>query len=414
MPPSGFVAGIWGRNDDTRGVHKAPANEVVRGAISLEVQITKNEHDLLNPVGINCLRTFPGRGIRVWGARTLSSDPAWRYLNVRRLFNYLEESILNGTNWVVFEPNDDALWAKIRRTISAFLVNEWRKGALFGLTPDEAFYVKCDRETNPAEGIDAGQVVCQIGVAPGQAGGVRRLPAVPVLRRHQPRRRVVDRPAGQRRGRLRWHETLRSRQLRSATRSALEIDGVVIKSITEVSGLKMEQDVIELKQNGPDGKYNIKKLPGPVEGGRGHPDPPLTDDQSFEKWVKDSQFGKMGDVRKGGAIIVYDYEGTPVKRYKLTNSLAEEPGDRLLEGRRHQRADREARRHLRAARGRVMRRSAAVAALEDDPAGRSNRGPSAPAASPPVADRNRDCGRSSASCCRAATSTRPGRCTATA
>jgi len=168
MPPSGFVAGIWGRNDDTRGVHKAPANEVVRGAISLEVQITKNEHDLLNPVGINCLRTFPGRGIRVWGARTLSSDPAWRYLNVRRLFNYLEESILNGTNWVVFEPNDDALWAKIRRTISAFLVNEWRKGALFGLTPDEAFYVKCDRETNPAEGIDAGQLVCQIGVAPVQ------------------------------------------------------------------------------------------------------------------------------------------------------------------------------------------------------------------------------------------------------
>ncbi len=166
MPPSGFVAGIWGRNDDTRGVHKAPANEVVRGAISLEVQITKNEHDLLNPVGINCLRSFPGRGIRVWGARTLSSDPAWRYLNVRRLFNYLEESILNGTNWVVFEPNDDALWAKIRRTISAFLVNEWRKGALFGLTPDEAFYVKCDRETNPAEGIDAGQVLCQIGVAP--------------------------------------------------------------------------------------------------------------------------------------------------------------------------------------------------------------------------------------------------------
>jgi len=166
MPPSGFVAGIWGRNDDTRGVHKAPANEVVRGALSLELQITKNEHDLLNPVGINCLRSFPGRGIRVWGARTLSSDPAWRYLNVRRLFNYLEESILNGTSWVVFEPNDDALWSKIRRTISAFLVNEWRKGALFGLTPDEAFFVKCDRETNPAEGIDAGQVVCQIGVAP--------------------------------------------------------------------------------------------------------------------------------------------------------------------------------------------------------------------------------------------------------
>jgi phage tail sheath protein FI len=166
VPPSGHVAGIWGRNDDTRGVHKAPANEVVRGALSLEVQLTKNEHDLLNPLGINCLRAFPGRGIRVWGARTLSSDPAWRYLNVRRLFNYLEESILNGTQWVVFEPNDQALWAKIRRTIASFLVMEWRKGALFGLTPDDAFFVRCDSETNPSEGIDAGQVVCEIGVAP--------------------------------------------------------------------------------------------------------------------------------------------------------------------------------------------------------------------------------------------------------
>jgi phage tail sheath protein FI len=166
VPPSGHMAGIWGRNDDTRGVFKAPANEVVRGAITLEINITKNEHDLLNPVGINCIRAFPRRGIRVWGARTLSSDSAWRYLNVRRLFNYLEESILNGTDWVVFEPNDYALWSKIRRTISAFLVNEWRKGALFGMTPAEAFYVKCDDETNPSEGIDAGQVVCEIGIAP--------------------------------------------------------------------------------------------------------------------------------------------------------------------------------------------------------------------------------------------------------
>ncbi len=166
VPPSGAMAGVWARNDDRRGVHKAPANEVVRGAVDLAVNLTKGEHDLLNPIGVNCVRAFPGRGIRVWGARTLSSDPSWRYLNVRRLFNYLEESILIGTQWVVFEPNDDALWARIRRTVSAFLVNEWRKGALFGLTPDEAFYVKCDRETNPAEGIDAGQVVCEIGIAP--------------------------------------------------------------------------------------------------------------------------------------------------------------------------------------------------------------------------------------------------------
>ncbi len=166
VPPSGHMAGIWGRNDDTRGVHKAPANEVIRGAVSLEVNITKAEHDLLNPEGINCIRAFPGRGIRVWGARLLSSDPAWRYVNIRRYFNYLEKSILNGTDWVVFEPNDPGLWAKIRRSIAAFLVNEWRKGALFGTAPGEAYYVKCDEENNPAEGIDAGQVVCDIGVAP--------------------------------------------------------------------------------------------------------------------------------------------------------------------------------------------------------------------------------------------------------
>ncbi len=166
IPPSGAMAGIWGRSDDTRGVHKAPANEVVRGAVSLELNITKHEHDLLNPEGINCIRAFAGRGIRVWGARTLSSDPAWRYLNVRRYFNYLEESILNGTQWVVFEPNDESLWAKMRRTIASFLVMEWRKGALFGLTPQEAFFVKCDGENNPAEAIDLGQVLCEIGVAP--------------------------------------------------------------------------------------------------------------------------------------------------------------------------------------------------------------------------------------------------------
>ncbi|MFF4243634.1 phage tail sheath family protein [Streptomyces sp. NPDC001822] len=166
IPPSGHIAGIWARNDSERGVHKAPANEVVRGAVDLEMQITRGEQDLLNPIGVNCIRTFPGRGIRVWGARTLSSDPAWRYLNVRRYFNYLEESILNGTQWVVFEPNDQALWARIRRNISAFLVTEWRSGALFGATAEDAYYVKCDAETNPPESVDLGRVICQIGVSP--------------------------------------------------------------------------------------------------------------------------------------------------------------------------------------------------------------------------------------------------------
>jgi hypothetical protein len=166
VPPSGHMAGVWGRVDDERGVHKAPANEVIRGAVGVETDISRIEQELLNPEGINCIRAFPGRGIRVWGARTLSSDPAWRYLNVRRLFNYLAESIDRGTQWCVFEPNDRMLWGRISRTISAFLVNEWRKGALFGDSPAEAFYVKCDDETNPAEAIDAGMVTCEIGIAP--------------------------------------------------------------------------------------------------------------------------------------------------------------------------------------------------------------------------------------------------------
>jgi uncharacterized protein len=166
VPPSGYVAGIWARNDNTRGVHKAPANEVVLGAVGLAYQTTKGEQDTLNPVGVNCVRAFPGRGIRIWGARTLSSDPAWRYINVRRLFNYVEKSIENGTQWVVFEPNNRKLWARVNRDISAFLRMVWRDGALFGSAPAEAFYVKCDDELNPPESRDMGRLIIEIGMSP--------------------------------------------------------------------------------------------------------------------------------------------------------------------------------------------------------------------------------------------------------
>jgi len=166
VPPSGHVCGIYARSDAERGVHKAPANEIVRGALGLRYGITKGEQDILNPKGINCIREFKNRGIRVWGARTISSDPEWRYVNVRRLFNMVEHSIENGTQWVVFEPNDQKLWKKVSRNITAFLLRVYRDGALFGVTPDKAFYVKCDDETNPPEVIDAGQMVCEIGMCP--------------------------------------------------------------------------------------------------------------------------------------------------------------------------------------------------------------------------------------------------------
>ncbi len=167
IPPSGYMAGIWARTDDRRGVHKAPANEEVIGALDLGMHVTQAELGTLNVKSINCIRAFPGRGIRVWGGRTLAEAASeWRYLNVRRLFNFVEGSIERGTQWVVFEPNDMALWAKVRRDITAFLTRVWGTGALFGATAGEAFYVKCDRETNPPEIIDAGMMVCEIGIAP--------------------------------------------------------------------------------------------------------------------------------------------------------------------------------------------------------------------------------------------------------
>jgi phage tail sheath protein FI len=167
-PPCGHIAGVWSRVGVERGVHKAPANEALRGATALEWDVSKREQEILNPNGINCIRSFPGTGIRVWGARTLATvgNPSWKYVNVRRLFNYLEKSIERGTQWVVFEPNDMDLWARVRRNISASLWTEWKEGKLFGATPDEAFYVKCDRETNPQEMIDLGRLYCEIGVNP--------------------------------------------------------------------------------------------------------------------------------------------------------------------------------------------------------------------------------------------------------
>lgn len=166
-PPSGHIAGIWARTDATRGVHKAPANEAVRGALDLTYRLTRAEQEVLNPAGVNCIRWFSREGIRVWGARTLAASASeWRYLNVRRLFNVIKESIAGSTRWIVFEPNDYTLWKSIRRDITAFLTLLWRDGALMGRTPEQAFFVKCDEETNPPDVIDAGRVITLIGVAP--------------------------------------------------------------------------------------------------------------------------------------------------------------------------------------------------------------------------------------------------------
>ncbi len=166
IPPSGSVVGLFARSDNSRGVHKAPANEVVKACVGLDCQFNKGEQDILNPKGINLIRSFPGQGIRVWGARTVSSDPSWKYVNIRRLFIYIEESIKANTNWAVFEPNDQALWTRVQRTISVFLNNMWRNGSLAGSSADEAFFVNIGRNTMSQDDIDNGRLVCVIGVAP--------------------------------------------------------------------------------------------------------------------------------------------------------------------------------------------------------------------------------------------------------
>lgn len=166
FPPSGAMAGIYARTDVERGVHKAPANEVVRGCTGLSCAYNEGEQDILNPIGVNLIRAFTGRGIRVWGARTISSNGLWKYLNVRRLFIYVEESIKANTNWVVFEPNSTVLWSRVTRTIETFLATCWRDGALAGSSPDQAFFVECGPTTMTQDDIDNGRLICQIGIAP--------------------------------------------------------------------------------------------------------------------------------------------------------------------------------------------------------------------------------------------------------
>jgi phage tail sheath protein FI len=165
LPPSGFVAGIYARNDINRAVFKAPANEVVSLALGFEQMLSKAQQDVLNPEGINCFRFFEGRGMLLWGARTVSSDPEWKYVNLRRYFAYLERSIDRGTQCAVFEPNGERLWANVRRTVEDFLLNEWQMGALLGDKPEKAYFVRCDRSTMTQNDIDNGRLVCLIGVA---------------------------------------------------------------------------------------------------------------------------------------------------------------------------------------------------------------------------------------------------------
>lgn len=166
LPPGGFMCGIHVRTAIEQGIHKPPTNSAVRGALDFETRLNKAQQEVLNPEGINCLRAFEGRGLRVWGARTTSSDPEWKYINVRRYFDYLQRSLDRGTRWAVFERNGEMLWGNLRSVIDAFLHDEWRNGALQGSKPEQAWFVRCDRSSMTQDDIDQGRLVCLVGIAP--------------------------------------------------------------------------------------------------------------------------------------------------------------------------------------------------------------------------------------------------------
>ncbi len=166
VPPSGHVAGVWARNDSTRGVHEAPANETINTAQGVATMITSEQQERLNPDGINAIRSFGARGVKIWGARTLSGDPTWQYINVRRLFNMIEQTLLEQMQWVAFEPNDMALWERATRVIQGFLDGLWREGAFVGQSAEEAFFVRCDDQLNPLSNQETGVLIAEVAIAP--------------------------------------------------------------------------------------------------------------------------------------------------------------------------------------------------------------------------------------------------------
>ena len=166
VPPCGHMAGIYARVDVERGVHKAPANEYIAGITSLQVQVNTGQQEILNPRGVNVIRSFPGRGNLVWGARTISKDPMWKYINVRRLFIFVEKSVKRSMQWAVFEPNNEKLWSRVKTSLTEFLTTVWKSGALMGTKPEEAFFVKVDRSTMTQNDLDNGRLIVVIGIAP--------------------------------------------------------------------------------------------------------------------------------------------------------------------------------------------------------------------------------------------------------
>ena len=300
IPPSGAIAGIYARVDSEHGVHKAPANVQIRGALDLKVNYKASEQSLLNPKGVNCIRKFPGRGILVWGARTTASNPLWKYINVRRLFIFLEKSIDKGTKWVLFEPNNEKIWVRVKQVISGFLMTQWRKGALQGSRPEEAFYVKCDRETMTQDDIDNSRLICEIGVAPMR-------PAEFMIFR------IAQWTASTHKGEyMPRNDPYRNYQF------LVEIDGIIQAGFSEMTILNSSQDTIE-NYEGSD-QLIIHKTPGVVTYGNIILKRGMTETMELYNWHKQVKDGGKDDYRRNMVIILMNEKLEQVGCWKFFNA----------------------------------------------------------------------------------------------
>ena len=319
VPPSGHVAGLWCRTDATRGVHKAPANEVVMGANGLGFQITQAEQGGLNKVGINCIRAFPGRGIRVWGARTMSSDPEWRYINVRRLFNFVSESIMEGTQWSVFEPNDEKLWIQLRIAATNFLTRVWSDGALFGSTPGAGVLRQVRLRDEPARSDRGGPGHLRDRHLAGEAGGVRRVPAEPVQRRRGFRRQRVVRHFELEKGTTGMPAN--DKEAHVPIWFTLKIGGAEAAGFfKEATGFDSESEVTEIKRSMPNGRTDVIKAMGNTKWGDIELKRGVDQDKTLWNWRKLIVDGKLKDARKDCTVTMLDYEGKPVVTYSIINA----------------------------------------------------------------------------------------------
>ncbi|GAA3037351.1 hypothetical protein GCM10020000_14040 [Streptomyces olivoverticillatus] len=313
--PSGHLAGVWARTDAERGVFKAPRQpEPARRAVPPHAAHRPTPRRAERQGGSTASASSPTEACWCGGARTRSSSRDWRYLNVRRLVSFLSDSIRQSSTWAVFEPNDDRLWATLRHSVSSFLTDQWRQGALLGRTPDEAFYVICDRTNNTSATIDAGQVICDIGIAPVRPAEFVHFTITQIA---QPARRHQLTPGTQEATHVLTGDTF------SSSTFAVELGKFQVETVQDVSGLTLEQDVVEVRQVSATGELIVRKQPGARKTGEITITRGMDKSTAFTDWIKTTLVNAdLDSARQNITIALKDAQKQTVRRIHLTNAWA--------------------------------------------------------------------------------------------